>query len=136
MYMPCIVLHINTSRYLLQVHIVRVNGADVVDAALCLMNMDASHRGSNGGQITSFLRLFYNSTKLESGNGKLNLNLCFVVILYVLLRRPREERRKEAKKDKVRGALSARERFSNGEHQRKELDPHPHSRSNVLLRLH
>ncbi|XP_057787468.1 B3 domain-containing protein At5g42700-like isoform X2 [Salvia miltiorrhiza] len=35
----------------LKVHIVRVNGADVVGAALCLMNMDASERRSNGDLV-------------------------------------------------------------------------------------
>ncbi|KAH6772662.1 hypothetical protein C2S52_004529 [Perilla frutescens var. hirtella] len=35
----------------LKVHIVRVNGADVVGAALCLLNMDASRRGSDGEDL-------------------------------------------------------------------------------------
>ncbi|KAG8368349.1 hypothetical protein BUALT_Bualt15G0036300 [Buddleja alternifolia] len=35
----------------LKVHIVRVNGSDVVSAALCLMNLDASARGTDSGLI-------------------------------------------------------------------------------------
>lgn len=67
----------------------RVNGADVVDAALCLMNMDASQRKSNGGQIyTSFLQLFYN--KLLSRHRKLN-----ILMHFTFERRSCEERREE-----------------------------------------